>query len=172
MDDLRIKTAAELISAIISPQAAEAAGTWAKVLGVWPRLAGERAAAHSRITDLANRIVLVEVDHPGWIQLLHFRQTVLLKELQRCFPALEIRGIQFRVSRMGGAESSGAGEPPPVAAEAVGEEERQPEPSAPLRVDPAAIQDPALRDALAGLRDALEGGREEDPAQERAPDIR
>lgn len=157
MDDSRIRTAAELISALISPQAAEAAGTWAKVLGAWPRLVGERAAAHSRIADIANHFVLVDADHPGWIQILQFRQSEILRDIQKRFPELDVRGLQFRLGRRdGGADGP---RPPPEAPPATAEE-TAPEPEAPLRLDPESIQDEALREALRGLKDALEGGRE------------
>ncbi len=169
MDDSRIRTAAELISALISPKAAQEAGTWAKVTGAWPALAGERAAPHSRIADLENHVVTVEVDHPGWIQLLQFRQARLLEEIRDRFPALEVRALQFRLARKGGAGTA-AGAPgsgtvggaPGRAARGEGAETPDPEPSdtappEPLRLDPEAVGDEALRKALSGLRDAFEG---------------
>lgn len=176
MDDSRIRTAAELISALISPKAAEAAGTWAKVTGAWPALAGDRAAPHSRIADLENHVVTVEVDHPGWIQLLQFRQVRLLTEIQERFPSLEVRALQFRLARRGGPGPAGAADgagrggssgdtgrpadrndagPGTVAGHPEGPE--SPPPAAPLRLDPEAVGDEALRKALSGLRDAYEG---------------
>lgn len=158
MDDSRIRTAAELISALISPKAAQAAGTWAEVTGAWAALAGDRAAAHSRITDMENHVVTVEVDHPGWIQMLQFRQARLLAEIQERFPALEVRALQFRLARKGGAAASGepgklpveprTADPGPASAA---------EPEAALRLDPESVGDEALRKALSGLRDAFEG---------------
>jgi len=157
MDDSQIRTAAELIAAIISPQAAEAAGTWSRVLGTWPRLAGERAAAHSRITDIENHFVLVEADHPGWIQLLQFRQSDILENIRKKFPELDIRGIQFRLARKKGSPGAGSGNPPQGRTEPAAEPETPGPEEAPIHIDADAIQDETLKNALAGLRDALEG---------------
>mgnify|MGYP000915962352 CR=1 FL=1 len=158
MDDSRIRTAAELISALISPKAAREAGTWAEVTGAWAALAGDRAGAHSRITDMDNHVVTVEVDHPGWIQMLQFRQARLLTEIQERFPALEVRALQFRLARKGGAAQSG--EPVAVPRDdraADPGQEPAAEPTEPLRLDPGTVGDEALRKALSGLRDAFEG---------------
>jgi hypothetical protein len=57
------------------------------------------AAFHSRIVELEKAVLLVEADHPGWIQILQTKQTYLLKTVIRLFPDLEIRGISFRLSR-------------------------------------------------------------------------
>ncbi len=165
MDDSRIRTAAELISALISPKAAQAAGTWAKVTGAWPALAGDRAAPHSRIADLENHVVTVEVDHPGWIQLLQFRQARLLAEIQERFPALEVRALQFRLARRGGSGPGpvgASGDPvradgDPGTGTGRPEDTGDPRPAAPLRLDPESVGDEALRKALSGLRDAYEG---------------
>ncbi len=159
MDDSRIRTAAELISALISPKAAEAAGTWARVTGAWPGLAGDRAAAHSRIADMDNHVVTVEADHPGWIQLLQVRQGQLLAEIQARFPALEVKALQFRLARKGGAGPNPAGSGPGSAGspEPEGLPPGEPAPAEPLRLNPESPGDEALRKALSDLRDAFEG---------------
>lgn len=104
-----------------------------------------------------NHVVTVEADHPGWIQLLQFRQGQLLAEIQARFPALEARALQFRLARKGGAgqkpREAGPGDegiPEPAGASSEG-------PAEPLRLDADAVGDEALRKALSGLRDAFEG---------------
>jgi hypothetical protein len=82
--------------------------SWERVVSeVWPRrFDSDRdkdevpaAAAHSRIRELERELLLIEADHPGWIQVLQTRQTELLSVVQRCFPEMGIRGIAFRLSR-------------------------------------------------------------------------
>ncbi|OJF76571.1 MAG: hypothetical protein BKP49_06235 [Treponema sp. CETP13] len=58
---------------------------------------GEKLAAHSRIIDLKNNILLVETDHPGWTQLLQMRRSYILKGLKLQFPDLEISTIGFKL---------------------------------------------------------------------------
>ena len=57
------------------------------------------AAVHSRIKELERGVLIVETDHPGWIQILQTKQTELLKAIQYKCPKLDIRGIAFRLSR-------------------------------------------------------------------------
>ena len=80
--------------------------SWEKVVTeVWRRPFGTEndeipaAAVHSRIHELERGVLLVEADHPGWIQILQMKQNELLLAVQRRYPDLEIRGIAFRLSR-------------------------------------------------------------------------
>jgi hypothetical protein len=57
------------------------------------------AADHSRVVDLDHYVVLVEADHPGWIQILQTKQEGLLNSFRRRFPSLIINGISFRLSK-------------------------------------------------------------------------
>ena len=57
------------------------------------------AAVHSRIRELERGVLLVEADHPGWIQILQTKQAELLSAVQRRYPELDIRAIAFRLSR-------------------------------------------------------------------------
>lgn len=98
MEDSRVKRASDLVSALVSPQAARTGEGWLGFFSAWAEVAGERAAAHSRISDVDKGIVVVEADHPGWIQTLQFSQARILAELKRRFPRLELRGIAFRTA--------------------------------------------------------------------------
>ena len=104
---------------------------------------------------MENHTVTVEADHPGWIQLLQFRQGQLLAGIQTRFPALEVRALQFRLTRKGGDTAPARRETAPEA-DGTGEP-GEPETAPPLRLDPDKVEDEALRDALSGLRDAFEG---------------
>ena len=57
------------------------------------------AAQHSRICELERGVLLVEADHPGWIQILQTRQTELLSVVRRRHPEQDVRRIAFRLSR-------------------------------------------------------------------------
>ena len=83
--------------------------SWTKIVAeVWSRTErnverGEEelpaAAVHSRIRELERGVLLVEADHPGWIQILQTKQAKLLLAVQRRYPDLDIRAIAFRLSR-------------------------------------------------------------------------
>ena len=87
--------------------------SWTRIVTeVWPRSfsADEKkadlgpqdipvVAAHSRIRELERGVLLIEADHPGWIQILQTKQGELLFAVQKRYPQMDIRGITFRLSR-------------------------------------------------------------------------
>jgi hypothetical protein len=58
------------------------------------------ASDHSRIRDYEHGVLLIEAEHPGWIQLLQTKQGFLLNSFQKKFPQLNIQGISFCLSKM------------------------------------------------------------------------
>jgi len=62
-----------------------------------------RAADHSRLADLRREVVIIEADHPGWVQLLQTRQEALLGFLQKFCASKDItvNGISFRLAKSG-----------------------------------------------------------------------
>jgi hypothetical protein len=70
---------------------------YASLFNRWASLAGEDLAAHSHVADVRKGVVLVEVDHPGWMQLLQMKQERVLKSMKSAYPELEIQSIRFRI---------------------------------------------------------------------------
>ena len=51
-----------------------------KIFSAWIDIAGERTAAHTRPTNISNRILYVEVDDPLWLsQLKYMKQDIIDK---------------------------------------------------------------------------------------------
>jgi hypothetical protein len=103
-----MRKAGDILSALFNerfePGFLEKAKTMSGLFSSWEAVTAEAgiaaAAAHSRVAEHELGIVLVEADHPGWIQLLQTRQSHLLETLRRRYGKdLEIRGIGFRLSR-------------------------------------------------------------------------
>ncbi|MDR1278893.1 MAG: DUF721 domain-containing protein [Treponema sp.] len=98
-----MKKAGELLSVIIDEDILHQAQGYSKLVYSWARITQKHgisaAADHSRIRDLERNILLVEADHPGWIQILQTKGHKLLEDLQCQFPDLAITGISFRLSR-------------------------------------------------------------------------
>ena len=59
---------------------------------------GERLAGNTRVIDLKNGVLLVESDHPGWIQYLRMYQKFILTGLKMNLPNLKITNLAFRVA--------------------------------------------------------------------------
>jgi hypothetical protein len=102
-----MRKAGDILSSLFSekfdPLFLRRAKTTAGLFGDWESLAAEAgissASAHSRIAELERGIIMVEAEHPGWVQILQTKQSQLLSSAQKRYPELAIRGIAFRLSR-------------------------------------------------------------------------
>jgi hypothetical protein len=72
---------------------------------------GQNLAAHSRVIDLKNGVLLVEADHPGWIELLHLYTKYILTGLNRAVPELTIDTLSFRLKGSRAELASAAADP-------------------------------------------------------------
>lgn len=61
---------------------------------------GERLACNTRVVDLKKGVLVVESDHPGWIQYIKFYQKFILKGLAMESPELEIKSLAFRLKEV------------------------------------------------------------------------
>ncbi|MCL2831992.1 MAG: DUF721 domain-containing protein [Treponema sp.] len=78
------------------------------------------ACDHCRIRELERGILVIEAEHPGWVQILQTKQKYLLGIFQKKFPELKIQGLSFCLSRepiSGLPKSAAAAFPPETAAE-------------------------------------------------------
>jgi predicted nucleic acid-binding Zn ribbon protein len=67
----------------------------------WQRIAGDEIAAHSHPIELEKGVLIVEADHPGWIQTIGLRKTELLAALKMAAPEAGIADIRVRLARSG-----------------------------------------------------------------------
>ena len=58
---------------------------------------GTNLYSHTHIIDLKNGILLIEADHPGWIQTLRLYQKYILTGLKRGASELSISSLAFRL---------------------------------------------------------------------------
>jgi hypothetical protein len=89
----------------------------------WQQIVGVDLAAHSDAVDIRNHALVIEVDHPGWMQKLHMQRERILNTLQQRYPNLDIRNIHFTLveeGSLGSAEQRTAGR----GSDAQGSEER------------------------------------------------
>jgi hypothetical protein len=74
-----------------------------RVFTSWAAVAREQriqaAVDHAQIVELERNVVLIEADHPGWIQILQTKQHEILESFRRRFPELTINGVSFRLSK-------------------------------------------------------------------------
>jgi hypothetical protein len=94
-----MKTAGEILSVLFDKQFVEKAQGYSKLFDSWEDITAKNgiaaASAHSRIKDLDRGILLVEMDHPGWKQILQTKQSKLLNDFRLRFPEMDISGISL-----------------------------------------------------------------------------
>ena len=155
-----MKKADEILSRLLDKGPA-GAQPFHSLFGGWQELAGQSLAEHCRAYEVRHRCLLVEADHPGWMQLLLMQKKAILARIRQRFPQLELRDIKVRVSATGGAAKPGARQPAPGVAPAP----RDGEPARPPAAGPASaeveqalatVSDPELRRKLQLLLQEME----------------
>ncbi len=61
----------------------------------WDEIAGPQIAARSQSKGMQGDVLVVEVDHPAWVQELNLMKGLLLKKLQSEHPRARIRDLKF-----------------------------------------------------------------------------
>jgi hypothetical protein len=111
----RMKKVGDILSAFFDTDTLEKAKGYGNLFSCWESLTAKcgipQAAAHSRITGLEKSLLLVEADHPGWVQILQTKQKELLEEVRKQFPGFFTTGIVLRLSRLQAVPETTALEP-------------------------------------------------------------
>ena len=138
------------------------------LFGGWEEIAGPSLAEHCRAYEVRHHSLLVEADHPGWMQLLLIQKKAILSRIRQRFPQLGLRDIKVRVGASGGGRQATprqaptpARQPAIVARQAATPAPGQPAtpgapPSAETQQALAAVGDPELREKLRLLLQELE----------------
>jgi hypothetical protein len=110
-----MKKAGDLLSVFFDEGVMKKAQGFSSLFSSWTAIVTENniptAAAQSRIKELEGSLLLVEADHPGWIQILQSKQRGILNAVRRRFPDLTIAGVSLFLSREPASLTNPAGEP-------------------------------------------------------------
>ncbi|MDR2729382.1 MAG: DUF721 domain-containing protein [Treponema sp.] len=94
-----MKTAGEILSAIFDERLMKKAQVYSELFESWTDITVKNgitaAADHSRIKELDHGILLVEIDHPGWKQIIQTKQGKILNDFRSHFPDMDISGISL-----------------------------------------------------------------------------
>jgi len=98
-----MKTAGNILSVLFDERFMKKAQGYSKLFDSWTDITAKNgiaaAADHSRIKDLDNGILLIEMSHPGWKQILQTKQSKLLNDFRIRFPELDISGISLMLGK-------------------------------------------------------------------------
>lgn len=71
-------------------------GKTSEVFDIWNKIVG-KLSSHCRLADIEKGTLIVDFDHPGWMQQFQMQEKTYLKEIQRRFPDLEIKSFKIRL---------------------------------------------------------------------------
>lgn len=88
------KGAAEVLQHYFDAHQIEMAGEYHSFFSSWKDLAGIDLAAHSKPRDIKNEVLIVEADHPGWMQMITMKKREILREVRHRFPQIRIKDVR------------------------------------------------------------------------------
>ena len=91
--------AGDLLKEVLARAGVDAEAPQARIYRVWDDILGHDLAGRARLRDIDRGRLLVEVDHPAWMQLVQMRQGQILRRVTRRFPALRITRMHLLVCR-------------------------------------------------------------------------
>jgi hypothetical protein len=157
-----MKRAGDFLAAIIDANLYSKAKAYSGFFSSWDQITQgcgiPAAAGHSRVRELERGILLVEADHPGWVQILQTKAPQIIGAARRRFPELDVRGVSFTLSKPRGG--SPEEENPPSGIETPAEREAVREHAEDKREEGRIknweqIGDPDLKDSLKQLERSL-----------------
>ena len=100
-----MKRAGDVLSNLFDEKLMKKAGEYSALFLCWKDLMEKNgiaaAADHSRVRSLDRGLVWVEVDHPGWKQILQTKKSKLLSDFRRRFPSTDISGLSILLCKPG-----------------------------------------------------------------------
>lgn len=110
-----MRRAGEILCDVMDENLLSRVKTHIQLSSSWREIAaGHNAdlASHSCVVELDKCILLIEAEHPAWIQILQMKRHLILKSFQDMFPALEITDITFKLSHVRDTVQAKAEAPP------------------------------------------------------------
>jgi hypothetical protein len=162
-----MKKAGDYLAAIIDANLYKKAKTYSNFFSSWGQISRDcgidAAAGHSRVRELERGILVVEADHPGWVQILQTKAPEIINAARRRFPELDVRGVSFTLAkpRSGAPEETAAprAELPQTEtswAEPVREDMDRDDKGTARTAGWEQIKDPELKDTLRRLKRNIE----------------
>lgn len=147
-----MKKADEILSTFFRMYNLEDGAEYVSFFESWQEIVGVDMASHSRVADIRNGAAIIELDHPGWMQMFQMKEKEILRRIQKRFPDLEIRSFSLQLVDQATWERRAAGrrKPAPPAAAA----DREEQPAADDEVPD--VPSPRLKDTLRRLKEDLE----------------
>ncbi len=94
----KMRKADDILKGLLDNYDINLGNTYSSFFKSWPSIAGLDAAAHSHVKDIEGNCLLIEVDHPGWIQILQMKKKGILAGINKKYPELSIKEMKILLS--------------------------------------------------------------------------
>jgi hypothetical protein len=158
MSEIPVRKAADLLGAFLDQNLSTKAAQTSSFFKSWRHAVGQRLASHSKIADIQNGILIVETDHPAWIQLLQLREAEILSFMKINFPDFPVRALIFKLNNQYFPSRGRASEEP----------SEPPDDAVPTH-STAEIKDEKLKQSLERLKQAYQERLNERQPQKPSP---
>jgi len=91
-----VKRIGELLKEYLAQRGWLEGDPYSPLFSGWKTIAGEALADHCRIADAKDGTLLLEVDHPGWMQMVQLNKPSLLSAARKAAPRARIENIKVR----------------------------------------------------------------------------
>ncbi len=92
-----MKSVGELLREYLRERGWLKANPYEPLFREWGSIVGEALSSHVRLIDVLDGVLVVEADHPGWMQMLQLRKKAILEAARARVPEASIVGLRTRV---------------------------------------------------------------------------
>jgi hypothetical protein len=89
-----IKRAGDVLEHLFGSEKAGEARRYASFFSNWDQLVGPQLAGHFKPKDIEKGVLIVETDHPGWLQMFQMSKERILRSIHSEYPELEIKNLR------------------------------------------------------------------------------
>ncbi len=90
-----MKDVSELINLFIDKQQLDSSKSYSSFFRSWSSIVGEDLAAHSKVADILNGKLIIEVDHPGWMQMISMKKNSIMYKIRKKYSELGIKDLRI-----------------------------------------------------------------------------
>jgi predicted nucleic acid-binding Zn ribbon protein len=94
-----VKRVGDLLRKFLEVRGWASGDPYSPLFAGWKAVVGEPLAGHCRLEEVEDGVLIVEVDHPGWLQMLAMQKQTVLDAARRAAPGARIQGMRARIGR-------------------------------------------------------------------------
>ena len=95
-----MEKAGEVLKRFLEKKGIQLSNEYSSLFDGWSSLVDDSMARHSRVVDIDGCVLVVEVDHPGFAQLIGLKKQYLISKLNDRYKKVGIKDIRVAIKRL------------------------------------------------------------------------